>query len=101
MGQFGVTLRNTSVDVTISTAEKAKFRVLPRNQFDDKGNVKPYKIDKSDPDWKLGGARGTFSDVEKGHWALFKLRRNKAGTVYQADIIVVLGSEDGQPSSGR
>jgi hypothetical protein len=79
-------------------ADKAKYRVLPKNEFDDKGNVKPFKTNKKDPDWKLGGVRGAFSDIEKDHWALFRLRRNKAGTLYLADVVVVLGKEDG-PSS--
>lgn len=95
MSQFGVTLKNTSLDVTIEMDKSARYRVLPKNEFDDKGNIKPLKPDKrNDPNWKLGGVKGKFSDVETGQWAIFKLRRNKAGTRYIADIVVVLGSEE-------
>jgi hypothetical protein len=98
VGQFGVSLRNTSVDVEITAEEKAKYRVLPKNQFDDKGNIKPFKPDKKDPDWKLGGIKGEFKDIEKGLWVTVKLRRSgtrkKPGDVYLADVVVVLGREE-------
>lgn len=99
MGQFGVNLRNTSVDVSVKMGEKVKFRVLPRNDFDDKGNVKPFKPDPKDPDRRLGGVSGKFEDIEKDHWVAVKLRRNKTGSVYIAEVVVVLGKEgDGPPS---
>jgi hypothetical protein len=100
VGQFGITLRDTSVDVQISTADAAKFRVLPKNEFDDKGKPKPFKPDPKDPDRKLGGAKGEFKDIEKDVWVAVDLRRNKSGTIHQASVVIVLGREE-NASPGR
>lgn len=94
MSQFGITLQNTSVDVDITVADKAKVRVLPKNEFDDKGNIVPFKIDRKDPDWRLGGVKGETKDLEPGMWVAVTLKRNKAGTVHQASVVVVLGQDD-------
>jgi hypothetical protein len=103
VGQFGVTLRKTTVDVQITADEKARYRVLPRNQFDEKGKIKPFKPDTTDPDWKLGGVKGEFKDINKDLWVTVRLRRSgtrtRPGNRYLADVIVVLGREDA-PSPG-
>lgn len=101
MGQFGITLKNTSTDVQITMADKAKIRVLPRNEFDDKGNIKPFKIDKKDPDWRLGGAKGEFKDIEKDGWVAVNLRKNRSGSIHQAFVVVVLGNDEGKPPTPR
>ncbi|MFO0876039.1 MAG: hypothetical protein U0840_01595 [Gemmataceae bacterium] len=98
MGQFGITLQNTSVDVKITVADKARIRVLPKNEFDDKGNIVPFKIDKKDPDWHLGGTRGERKDIEVGTWVMVNLRRNVAGSVHQANTVIVLGQEEATSS---
>lgn len=94
MAQFGVTLRNTSVDVQIRISDAAKFRVLPKNEFDDKGKLKPFRPDHKDPDRKLGGRKGEFKDIEKDGWVAVNLRRNRSGTVHEAFVVVVLGKEE-------
>jgi hypothetical protein len=98
VSQFGVTLRNTSVDVMISVADRAKIRVLPKNEFDAKGKIKPFKPDKKDPDWKLGGRKSTFQELKKEGWVTLKLRRSgtraRPGDRYLADIVVMLGKDE-------
>jgi hypothetical protein len=94
VSQFGVTLRNTSVDVTITVADSAKIRVLPRNEFDDKGRIKPFRPDPRDPDRRLGGRKGSFEDIEKDVWVAVKLRRNRSGSLHLASIVLVLGQEE-------
>jgi hypothetical protein len=103
VAQFGATLRNTSVDVTITVADTAKIRVLPKNEFDDKGRIKRFRPDPKDPDRRLGGVKGEFKDIEKGTWVAVNLRRNRSGSLHLAHVVVVLGSEDGKPgrSPGR
>jgi hypothetical protein len=87
--------------VTVTVAQKAKIRVLPKNEFDEKGRIKPFKPDKKDPDRRLGGVKGTFKDVEQDMWVTVKLRRNRSGSLHLADIVVVLGKEEGASSTPR
>jgi hypothetical protein len=98
VGQFGVTLQKSTVDVEITTDDKALYRVLPRNEFDEKGNIKKFQPDQKDPNWRLGGVKGEFKDIEEDVWVTVRLRRSgtrfKPGNKYLADIIIVLGSED-------
>jgi hypothetical protein len=110
VGQFGVTLRKTTVDVQITADAKARYRVLPPNQFDDKGKIKPFQPDKTDPNWKLGGVKGEFKDIKKDVWLTVRLRRSgtrtRPGNHYLADVIVVLGKEStasprGSPSKSK
>jgi hypothetical protein len=106
VGQFGVTLQKRTVDVEITADGKARYRVLPRNEFDEKGNIKPFKPDRTDPNWRLGGIKGEFKDIEKDLWVTVRLRRSgtrsKPGNVYLTDVIVVLGREDAPtPGSTR
>jgi len=93
-GRPSFSVRDKPFDLTITVADKAKFRVPAQQEFDSKGKPKPTKIDKKDPDWKLGGVKGQFSDVEKDQQAVFRLRRNKAGTLVVADVVIVLGKEE-------
>jgi hypothetical protein len=104
VGQFGVTLRSTSVEVEITADEKARYRVLPKNKFDDKGKLIPFKPDTKDPDWKLGGNKGEFKDIEKDAWVTVRLRRSgtrtRPGNLYLADLVVILGKEEGPSKPG-
>jgi hypothetical protein len=79
--------------VKIDVAANAKVRVLPANEFDDKGNIKPFKPDPKDPDRKLGGVPGKLEDVEKDMWVAVNLRRNRSGSLHLANVVVVLGKE--------
>jgi uncharacterized protein YkwD len=92
--KYGIVVRSTSVDVQITLADTARFRVLPRNKFDARGKLIPFKPDKNDPDRRLGGVKGTIKDVEKDNWLAVKLRRNRSGSLHLADVVIVLGKED-------
>jgi hypothetical protein len=82
-------------------ADKAKVRVLPKNEFDDKGNIKPLKPDPKDPDRRLGGVKGSREDLRENVWVLARLSRNRKGTVYVANLVIVLGEEEESPGGRR
>ena len=81
----------------MTVADRAKIRVLPKNEFDEKGNIKRFKPDPKDPDRRLGGVKGSREDLRENVWVLARLKRNRKGTVYVADVLVVLGEEETSP----
>ena len=93
MSQYGITLTNVSKDVTIKVAGAAKVRVLPKPEFDKSGRAKAFKPDRKDPDWKLGGVKGSAEDVRKEVWIVTNCSLAQSGTYY-AHAIMVLGEEE-------
>lgn len=94
MSRYGITVKNTHQDVTITLADAVKFRVVPKPEFDDRGRVKPFKPDPKDLDRKWGGVKGKAEDVRKDVWVVTNLSRNRSGNKLVADMVVVLGEEE-------
>jgi hypothetical protein len=93
VSRFGITLKRTYQDVTITVADAAKIRVLPQPEYDDKGRLKPRKPDPKDPDRRLGGVKGSAADLRKDVWVVANLRRTRSGSQHVAHTVVVLGEE--------
>jgi hypothetical protein len=91
--QLGITLKNVTKDVTIKIAGAAKVRVLPRPEFDKNGRIKTFKPDRKDPDWKLGGIKGSAKDMRKDVWLITNCSLAQSGK-YFAHAILVLGEEE-------
>jgi hypothetical protein len=94
VSRFGINLKKTHQDVTVAVAENAKFRVMPKPEYDSKGKPKPFKPDPKDPDRKFGGVKGSADDLKQDDWVVVNLKRNRKGTSYVANIIAVLGEEE-------
>lgn len=94
MGQFGITLKKTYQDVKVTLAEGAKFRVIPKPEFDDKGRVKPLKPNPKDPDRNWGGVKGSAEDLSKDMWVVVNLSRLYSRSKHVAAMVVVLGKEE-------
>ena len=71
-----VTLKDVHQDYKIKLPDDVKVRQPAIQLYDDRGNPTPFKPDTSDPDYKLGGIKGSGSDVKKNHWAGFVLAKN-------------------------
>jgi hypothetical protein len=93
VSQFGITIKTVSKDVTITVAGAAKVRVLPKPVFDDKRHVKPFKPNRKDPDWRLGGAKGSVEDLRKDVWIVANCSQAQSGK-YFAHAVMVLGEEE-------
>jgi hypothetical protein len=94
VSRFGITLEKTQKDVTVSVAENAKIRVMPKTEYDAKGKAKPFKPDPNDPDHRLGGVKGSLGDLKPEQWVVVNLKSDRKGTTYVANIIAVLGEEE-------
>jgi hypothetical protein len=93
VGRFGITMRQTFVDVKVTLADAVKVRVQPQPEYNDKGKPIPFKPDPKDPDRRLGGARGSPDDVRKDTWVVAQISRTRSGSKHVASVIMVLGEE--------
>jgi hypothetical protein len=94
VSRFGITLKKSYQDVQITVADAAKFRTIPKPDFDDKGRPKPFKPDLKDPDRKLGGVKGSAEELRKDVWVVAQLSRTRSGSKHLAQVVVVLGEEE-------
>ncbi len=94
MSRFGITLKENAQDVDILVDTGAKWRSIPKPEFDDKGRPKPFKPDPKDLDWKLGGVKGSSDDLAENTWVVMDLGRAAKSGAHIAKIVVVLGEEE-------
>ncbi|MCI0379928.1 MAG: hypothetical protein L0215_20290 [Gemmataceae bacterium] len=78
----------------VTVLDKAKIRTMPPPDLDDKGKPKPFKSDKKDPDWKLGGIKGTLKDLAAEQWVIVGLSGTPTGSKHVTNMIWVLGEEE-------
>jgi hypothetical protein len=94
VSRFGITVQNTHKDVNVTLSDQVKVRVLPKPEYDEKGKPKKFKPDPNDPDRRLGGVKGSPSDLKKDEWVVVDLKSDRKGNTYVANIVAVLGEEE-------
>lgn len=83
-------------DFEIALTDDVKVRQPPKPELDAKGRPKPFKPDpKEDPDYKLGGIKGTPGDLRAEGWAGVVLGRTREGKIV-GTLVYWFGDMPGQ-----
>jgi hypothetical protein len=86
-----VPIRHSRVRVTVWVPADTKIRLYHEPEFDAKG--RPLRgtprPDPGDPDRRLGGKRGTVSDLRPDQAVRVRLERNRTGQLIATTIIVL------------
>ena len=92
-----MTYKNTYTDLEISLVENAKIRIPFKPEMDEKTKrIKPESVrpDPKDPDRRLGGIKGTESDLKEKQWIVVALGATREKPVqFRATALLVVADQ--------